>query len=775
MVEHEAPEASGGPPISQIDESVRLRPRAAQLEWRDVECGQSQDAYRALVDHSLQGLMILQDYRILFANRAATQVTGYSLEELLSATGEQVVGFVHPEDRAVVWQRHRDRLEGKNPPSSYEFRILRKDGEVRWMEVLTGEMSYRGRLAIQVALVDVTERKEAEKALRESEERFRTFVENMADGVFCLDLEGRLVLVNQAACRNTGYDRHELLTMNASDIDAGIISRQDRTQLWHRLKPGETARIDVTHRRKDGSIYPAEVHVSRLDLQGKPVVIAVVRDIKERKRVEEALRDSQAKLQSVFDSSPDAVTVTDLQGRITECNRAMLAIHGFSSKERVVGRSAFELIAEPDRRQAADNMAITLREGTVKNVQYTMLREDGTPFPSELSAGAVRGSSGEITGFVAVMKDITKRRQAEEALRLSEERYRGIFENAVLGMYQTTPDGEILMCNPALVRMLGYDTFEEPAARDLEREGFEPKYPRLQFKERMEADGRIVGLESAWRRRDGSTLWVRENARAVRDEAGKILFYEGTIEDITERKRAEEKLLAYQQKLRLLASELSLAEERERRRIAADLHDHVSQSLVLAGMKLQALLDGPSSAQADVLRGVCGTLNETIQNVRDLTFDLSSPTLYRFGLEAALEELLDDKLKTERDLAYQFSDDGLHKPLTSDVRVLLFQSVREILINIVKHARAHKVTLDVRRDGGSIRIIVTDDGTGFDAREVLLSPGRHRGFGLFHIKERLDYIGGALEIQSQPGQGSQLTLAAPLVIEARDTREGFVC
>jgi PAS domain S-box-containing protein len=131
---------------------------------------------------------------------------------------------------------------------------------------------------------------------------------------------------------------------------------------------------------------------------------------------------------------------------------------------------------------------------------------------------------------------------ADEALRLSEEKYRGLFENAVLGMYQTTPDGEILMANPALVRMLGYDTFEQLTPRKLEKEGFDPEHPRSLFKDRIEADGQIVGLESAWKRRDGSTLWVRESARAVRDEAGKTLFYEGTVEDITERERAEEEV-----------------------------------------------------------------------------------------------------------------------------------------------------------------------------------------------------------------------------------------
>jgi PAS domain S-box-containing protein len=136
--------------------------------------------------------------------------------------------------------------------------------------------------------------------------------------------------------------------------------------------------------------------------------------------------------------------------------------------------------------------------------------------------------------------EIAQRTSAEEALRESEERLRSMFENTMMGLYRTAPDGHILMANSALLRMLGFSSFEELARRNLEEEGYEPGYPRSIFKQHMESRGEVVGLESAWTRRDGTVLFVRESARAVRDKAGKTLFYEGTVEDITERRRAEE-------------------------------------------------------------------------------------------------------------------------------------------------------------------------------------------------------------------------------------------
>jgi signal transduction histidine kinase len=211
-----------------------------------------------------------------------------------------------------------------------------------------------------------------------------------------------------------------------------------------------------------------------------------------------------------------------------------------------------------------------------------------------------------------------------------------------------------------------------------------------------------------------------------------------------------------------LASELSLVEERERRRIAGGLHDYVCQNLVLSKIKLQGLSESSARAGAEEIAHVCDTLDQTIEQVRELTFDLSTPTLYKFGLEAALKELLEEKLQAQHGIDCTFHDDGVAKPLAEDVRVLLFQSVRELTVNIIKHAQAHAVTVNIARLNGSVQITVTDDGIGFDVTDVLENPSGGRGFGLFNIKERLDFIGGSLAVDSQRGRGSRFTLRAHL-------------
>jgi len=259
---------------------------------------------------------------------------------------------------------------------------------------------------------------------------------------------------------------------------------------------------------------------------------------------------------------------------------------------------------------------------------------------------------------------------------------------------------------------------------------------------------------------------VEEELRQHRANLEKVV-----LERTAELRRNEEELLRRQQQLRVLASELVLAEERERRRIATGLHDHACQTLVLSKMKLQRVQRSlPAEIRSSIV-DVSNSLDGTIESVREMTFDLSSPALYRFGLEVALKELLQDKLKAQPDLRYHFRDDGVPKPAAEDVRIALFQSVRELLTNVIKHARAHEVALDISRCQDSIKIMVTDDGVGFDAANVLAAPSRSRGFGLFSIRERLDLIGGAFYVESQSGQGSQFTLVAPMEMQGPITKE----
>ena len=235
--------------------------------------------------------------------------------------------------------------------------------------------------------------------------------------------------------------------------------------------------------------------------------------------------------------------------------------------------------------------------------------------------------------------------------------------------------------------------------------------------------------------------------------------------EIAERKRAEERAKASQRRLRSLGVKLAVAEEQERRRIAAGLHDNVVQTLVLAKMKLETLAARKSAAQiSQAILEIRGLVDQSVHDTRALLFDLSPVALYELGFEPAVESLL-ERIQAAHGLATRFRTDNRPKPITNDVRVVLFRGVREVLQNVIKHAQARSVGVSVRRDGETVLVEVQDDGVGFEPEKFLSAKDAGGGFGLFDVRERLDYLGGSLTIQSEPGKGTTATLRAPLAPE----------
>ena len=235
----------------------------------------------------------------------------------------------------------------------------------------------------------------------------------------------------------------------------------------------------------------------------------------------------------------------------------------------------------------------------------------------------------------------------------------------------------------------------------------------------------------------------------------------GVATDISIRKEAEQKILADQELLRSLTSKLELAQELERRRIAADLHDSIAQIMAFSTRELDRVQQKAPQQIAVNLREIKGQLDLAIKQTRTLTFDLSPNTLYDLGFEIAVEELA-EKFEKERNIQCVFKNSRKQKPLDDSVKILLYRSIRELLINVAKHARAKSVIISLARVKNDIRIVVKDDGMGFDAHNLQHKMGEPKGFGIFSIRERLTYIGGKFEIQSVTGKGTKVTLQAPL-------------
>jgi signal transduction histidine kinase len=242
------------------------------------------------------------------------------------------------------------------------------------------------------------------------------------------------------------------------------------------------------------------------------------------------------------------------------------------------------------------------------------------------------------------------------------------------------------------------------------------------------------------------------------------------MEEIAEHERTEKKLRIHRKRLRSLASELSLAEEKERRRIAVGLHDDIGQILYITKMKLEEMLELEFSDDiGESLKEIIENIEHTIQRTGTLTFELSSPILYELGFEAALE-MLAEKVYEQYGISSFYEDDNIPKPLDNEARILLYQSVRELLANIVKHAEARNIIISVGKEGDNIRININDDGVGFDISKTNYRAGGNGGFGLFSIRERLAHLGGRVEFDSTCGSGTRVSLVTPLKIDKDEKR-----
>ncbi|MCD6302423.1 MAG: PAS domain-containing protein, partial [Anaerolineae bacterium] len=360
------------------------------------------------------------------------------------------------------------------------------------------------------------------------------------------------------------------------------------------------------------------------------------------------------------------------------------------------------------------------------------------------------------------VRDITERKRADEALRESEEHFRQLTENIQEVFWMTSTDkSKMLYVSPAYEEVWGRtraSLYENPRSF---LEAIHPDDRERVIMSQREQIQKGYKLQYRIVRPDGLIRWIRDRAFPIRNEIGGIYRIAGIAEDITKRKEVEEKILNYQKQLQSLASELSLAEERERRRIALWLHDQIGQTLAISRIKLGSLQESlPSTESCEVINEVRLLIEQTIQSVRSLTFELSPPILYELGLEAALEWLT-EKFQDQHGIQFEFEDDFKPKPLENDIRVLLFQAVRELLVNVAKHSQAHKTKVSIGSDGDYVRIKVEDDGIGLELSKVGPPWDKACGFGLFSIRERLIPLGGDLEIKSEAGRGTRITLRAP--------------
>jgi PAS domain S-box-containing protein len=474
-------------------------------------------------------------------------------------------------------------------------------------------------------------------------------------------------------------------------------------------------------------------------------------------------QDRTRAFETLFEASPDAVALLDLEGRIIRANLRAASLVGLADPEALEGRSVFDFLSNEDRERAQRNLEKIVNSGRVMIEEYGIEQGDGTQSILESHTTPVLDDKGRPVALMGIYRDTTPRRRAQNKLASSERKLRGLVERSIDGIVMIDGKGIVVEWSPGQERITGL-----PASRALSQPiwkvqtGFFPRERRTP--EQVELHRRLVEeylaagdapwlgklLEVEIERTDGTRTHIQSLAFTIRQNGANLT---ATItRDIGERKRAEKQIETYQEELRHLASELGLAEERERRRIASQLHDEVGQELAAILLELR----GCAQQGPECLEDVAAKLEETIRQMRTLTSEISPPILYELGLVAALEWLI-GRERERSGIALKFEADELDVEPAQDTRVLLFQSVRELLRNVRKHSGASTASVVLHRQPRAIRITVEDDGRGMDRP----SRAKTNGYGLFSIQERVRHMGGNVELATPPGGGIRVSIVLP--------------
>ena len=356
-----------------------------------------------------------------------------------------------------------------------------------------------------------------------------------------------------------------------------------------------------------------------------------------------------------------------------------------------------------------------------------------------------------------------QRWKAEAArARRSESRARRLAEANLIGVFFSDVEGNITEGNDEFLRLVGATRAELPQGRLNWQHVTAPEHhPRNRHAlDELKRCGVCTPFEKDHILRDEERVPVLMACAMVDESQNDVV---GFVLDLTERRRAEAAALAHQERLQAMASELMLAEERERRRIATVLHDSVGHTLAFAKHKLRGLLESAESEgdRGDRLVEIYDLVDQAVTHTRSLTSEISPPVLYELGLGPALQWLT-DQVQERHGVVCEFDDDDRPKPMSHETRIVLFQAVRELLVNVVKHAKAGSCRVQLQREGRAAKVTVADDGTGFDVAAVGQTAARNNAFGLFNIRERLTHVGGKVEIMSAAGAGTTAELTAPL-------------
>jgi len=766
---------------------------------------------QALVQASPLAIVALDaDAKVISWNPAAERIFGWHRDEVLGRPHPIV-----PEEKKREFRTIYQRVLRGETIRGLELRRQRRDGSPVDISLSVAPLyDAAGKVGgVMGVMEDITVRKRAEEELRRQAE----LLDLAQDAILVRDLDNRITFWNRGATETYGWTgtealgqvTHELLqtefSQSLSEVEAELLQQgQWQGEMGHTKRQGQ--RIVVASR-----------WALRRDRQGRPAAILEInRDITPRRRMEEALQRVSRALKAITEchqAMMRAASETELLNEvcriIVEVGGYLMAWVGFAQQDedktvRPVAQMGFDAgyvhvirvrwsdtelgrgpvgeairrgepaicrdtltdpgfapwRAEALKRGYASMLALPLKDSQTFGA-LSIYAAEPNPFDHE-EINLLIGLANDLAYGITALRANAERQRAEEALRESEEKYRGLMDYSSDAILLGDLEGHLTEANRRAEELLGYT----------KEELLKMRYTQLHPPETLEAIGRtfneIISTgsgqinETAVLRKDGTQVAV-DITGSVIEYAGKKVA-QGIFRDITARRKAEEALRESELKLRLLTSQLLTIQERERRRVSRELHDELGQALTVLKIHLVAI-ENKLRRDQQGLKANCDQLltyiDGVIENVRRLSWDLSPSILEDLGLSSSLGYLIDETCRNNN-LRCSLAMDDIDQLFSAETRINIYRIFQESLTNIVKHARATQISVGISREGDAVSFTIKDNGRGFDQKKVMAREMAKRGLGLTAMNERALMARGSLSIWSQKDQGTRIRFLIPI-------------
>jgi PAS domain S-box-containing protein len=762
----------------------------------------SEQHYRTLFEESLDGICLADAETgiIIDCNRALTDLVCRERAELIGKPQT----ILHPpqDDRekfSLTFKQHLTDKEGQ----IIETQLITRTGDIREVEIKANSINFQGRKLLQGVFRDSTERKRAEEALRESEERFRKLVETMRIGLSAVDVKGVITYVNDQMCQMLGYTMDEMIGHPTTDFHDEE-SRKLQEEMFEKRRKGlkDPTPYEIMWVAKDGhKVNTILTPTPGFSPDGKfTSSFALFTDITERKRMEEQLQQSQQELQTIMDASPVAISWADLHGNIQYINRQHQALFGYTLEE---------IPTIDEWRRQADQDPVQRAKFAHWQEELVEAHKGGRSFPPrEMAVTCKDGSICDVMVFgalaanrsLAFYNDITERKQAEELLQQEKETFFTILQNALYGVALITGDGKHVYINPEFTAITGYTLQDIPTGRDWMHKAYPDKEYRQKVRENWKRDAELGGTRREIRVvcKDGKIREI-ETGRTPLDNGLSVVM----LSDITERKRAQERLQRY-------AADLERSNEEVKNFAYIVSHDlrvplvnlkgyssELRSALQVIGSNFDAALphlnDEKRSEVAMALHEDVPEALEFITNSvsRMDSFINSILLLSRMGRRDLKPESIDMNAvvqETLANLAHQIQERGITvttgslPPVVAD-RTALEQIIGNILGNAVKYLdaeRSGQIEISAATNNGEMIFSIRDNGRGIAQEDMdkVFAPFRRagkqdtpgEGMGLAYVQTLVRRHGGRIWCESELGKGTvfTFTISNPAAQGARD-------